>query len=203
MHGSHGWFRKTNPYGESCRVPFIISTGHGCMYSVAPGLLYGANNACLCDAPLNHVDVAPTTLGLCGVAVPDWMQGYDYSGYVTGKPLPPQEPDSAYLQCNEVTGHLNSTAEPWRGIVTREGWKYVALPGEPWMLFNLKDDPYEQMNMAQITNYREILADLNERLQAWIDKTGDDFTLPKIEVPHIRKSRGNGVYYAPDKKLEY
>ena len=59
MHGSHGWFRKTNPYGESCRVPFIISTGHGCMYSVAPGLLYGANNACLCDAPLNHVDVAP------------------------------------------------------------------------------------------------------------------------------------------------
>ena len=203
MHGSHGWFRKTNPYEESCRVPFIISTGHSCMYSVAPGLLYGANNACLCDAPLNHVDVAPTTLGLCGVAVPDWMQGYDYSGYVTGKPLPPQEPDSAYLQCNEVTGHLNSTAEPWRGIVTREGWKYVALPGEPWMLFNLKDDPYEQMNMAQITNYREILADLNERLQAWIDKTGDDFTLPKIEVPHIRKSRGNGVYYAPDKKLEY
>lgn len=83
--------------------------------------------------------------------------------------------------------------------MTREGWKYVALPGEPWMLFNLKDDPYEQMNMAQITNYREILADLNERLQAWIDKTGDDFTLPKIEVPHIRKSRGNGVYYAPDK----
>lgn len=203
MHGSHGWFRKTNPYEESCRGPFIISTGHGCMYSVAPGLLYGANNACLCDAPLNHVDVAPTTLGLCGVAVPDWMQGYDYSGYVTGKPLPPQEPDSAYLQCNEVTGHLNSTAEPWRGIVTREGWKYVALPGEPWMLFNLKDDPYEQMNMAQITNYREILADLNKRLQALIDKTGDDFTLPKIEVPHIRKSRGNDVYYAPDKKLEY
>ena len=87
--------------------------------------------------------------------------------------------------------------------MTREGWKYVALPGEPWMLFNLKGDPYEQMNMAQITNYREILADLNERLQVWIDKTGDDFTLPKIEVPHIRESRGNGVYYAPDKKLEY
>ena len=45
--------------GTQTLVPFIISTGHGCMYSVAPGLLYGANNACLCDAPLNHVDVAP------------------------------------------------------------------------------------------------------------------------------------------------
>ena len=66
MHGSHGWFRKTNPYEESCRVPFIISTGHSCMYSVAPGLLYGANNACLCDAPLNHVDVAPTTMPCAG-----------------------------------------------------------------------------------------------------------------------------------------
>ena len=40
------------------------------------------------------------------------------------------------------------------------------------MLFNLKDDPYEQMNMAQITNYREILADLNERLQAGLTKRG-------------------------------
>lgn len=160
-------------------MPFIISTGHSCMYSVAPGLLYGANNACLCDAPLNHVDVAPTTLGLCGVAVPDWMQGYDYSGYVTGKPLPPQEPDSAYLQCNEVTGHLNSTAEPWRGIVTREGWKYVALPGEPWMLFNLKDDPYEQMNMAQITNYREILADLNEGCKPGLTKRGMILPCPR------------------------
>ncbi|SBW02092.1 Sulfatase [uncultured Eubacteriales bacterium] len=203
MHGSHGWFRKTNPYEESCRIPFIISTGHGCMYSVAPELLYGANGAALCDAPLNHVDVAPTTLGLCSVPTPEWMEGYDYSGYVTGRTLPEGEPDSAFLQCNTVTGHLNSTADPWRGIITRDGWKYVVTEHGPWMLYNLKDDPYEQMNMAHITNYRAIMSDLNLRLARWLERTGDKFPLPDIHCGVIRRGRGNGVYHGAGGRMEY
>ena len=51
-----------------------------------------------------------------------------------------------------------------------------------WLLFNLNDDPYEQMNMAYITNYRPILKALNDRLAQWLKDTGDDFPLPKIEA---------------------
>lgn len=53
MHGSHGQFEKTAPFGESIRVPFIIS-GEPSIYE---GRRMGAT-----DVPLNHVDVAPTTL---------------------------------------------------------------------------------------------------------------------------------------------
>ena len=27
----------------------------------------------------NHVDFAPTTLGLCGIEKPDWVEGKDFS----------------------------------------------------------------------------------------------------------------------------
>ena len=71
MHGSHGMFRKTNPWEESIRIPFLIS-GLRTAYSHRRGEV---------TAPINHVDIAPTTLGLCGITVPDWMEGTDYSGH--------------------------------------------------------------------------------------------------------------------------
>jgi arylsulfatase A-like enzyme len=70
MHGSHGQFKKTSPWEESVRVPFIIA-GLQPMYAARRGRT---------SALLNHVDIVPTTLGLCGIARPDWMRGVDYSG---------------------------------------------------------------------------------------------------------------------------
>jgi len=168
-HGSHGQFRKTSPWEESMRVPFLIAGG-------PPFYTFRNRRA---DAPLNHVDVAPTTLGLCGVAVPDWMEGFDYSGLRTGAPVGSQ-PDSAYLQCVVPTRHGDSVDRPWRGVITRDGWKYVVLENQPWLMFNLNEDPYELNNMAHNTVYRAERARLNERLRAWVEQTGDSFPLPDV-----------------------
>lgn len=179
MHGSHGQFRKTTPHEEAVRIPFIIGTGHGCLYSIAPQVLYGNNGAGLCDALLNHVDVAPTTLGLCNVPVPGWMQGFDYSGHVRGQ-VPQGEPEDVLIQCNMPTMHHNSVGATWRGIITRDGWKYVVAEGHEWMLYNLKDDPYEQMNMALTVNYLPQAKALNQRLRARLEEIGDDYELQYI-----------------------
>ncbi len=168
MHGSHGMFRKTNPWEESIRVPFLVS-GLRTAYSHRRGAV---------TAPLNHVDIAPTTLGLCGIPAPDWMEGTDYSGYrLRGKPVA-NEPDSAYLQCVIPTGHGDSVDRPWRGVVTADGWKYVALEDHPWLLFNLNEDPYEQANLALNPRFAVERRRLQERLAAWISDTGDTFALP-------------------------
>ncbi|MEM7537638.1 MAG: sulfatase [Chloroflexota bacterium] len=170
MHGCHGQFRKTSPWEESIRVPFIIG-GHVPKYD---------NRVGRSDAPVNHVDIGPTSLGLCGIDVPEWMTGTDYSGYrLWGKEIP-NEPDSAYLQLVVPTGHGNSTDRPWRGLVTRDGWKYVALEGQPWMLHNLNEDPYEQANLAYNTAFGVERRRLQDRLAAWIADTGDAFQLPDI-----------------------
>jgi arylsulfatase A-like enzyme len=169
MHGSHGQFLKTNPYEESIRVPFIIGGSP----------LYGRK--CGIEAlPINHVDVGPTSLGLCGIEPPAWMEGTDFSGHrLRGKP-PTEEPDSAYLQLVIPTGHGHSTDRPWRGIVTRDGWKYACLEGQPWMLFDLNEDPYEQANLALNLAYSAKRRELQDRLARWIADTGDHFELPDI-----------------------
>jgi arylsulfatase A-like enzyme len=170
MHGSHGQFLKTSPWEEAVRVPFIV--GGGRRYEMKAGTRS--------DAPLNHVDVGPTSLGLCDIEVPDWMPGTDYSHHRLRKMPTGSEPDSAYLQLVVPTGHGDSIDRPWRGIVTRDGWKYVALEGQPWLLHNLNEDPYELANWAFNTRYRSERRRLHERLAQWVDETGDVFALPEL-----------------------
>ena len=177
LHGSHGQFRKTSPWEESIRIPFVVG-------GVQPR--YGGRSGRV-GALVNHVDVAPTTLGLCGVDKPDWMRGTDFSGYrlpggqtgVRGRDVK-DEPDSAFLQSVVPTGHGDSVDRAWRGIVTRDGWKYVALEGQPWLMFDLNEDPYELVNLAHNTIFRAERKRLQDRLGQWISDTGDEFRLPEV-----------------------
>ncbi len=46
------------------------------------------------------------------------------------------------------------------------------------MLFNLTEDPYEQVNLAFNPAYRTERRRLQDRLAAWINDAGDRFALP-------------------------
>ena len=168
-HGSHGMFRKTNPYDESIRTPFILSGGISRYRPWKTGRM---------PVLSNHVDIAPTTLGLCGIAKPDWMEGTDYSHYRMDKPPAGPEPDSAYLQNVIPTGHPDSINTPYRGLVTRDGWKYVCFENRSWMQFNLNEDPYEEANLAQNNKYRAERKKLIDRLKQWAADTHDNFSIP-------------------------
>ena len=166
--GSQGRFGKCVPYEETIRVPFLIGGGQQ--------MNYGTWRSGRAPSLVNHVDIAPTTLGLCGIDTPDWMEGFDYSHRRTGvnaKKRIAQEPESAYLQLigDRETGYA------WRSVVTTDGWKYACVEGGEWLLFDLNQDPYEQYNLAFHTSFREKRAEMRALLQAWIDKTGDDFEL--------------------------
>jgi len=172
MHGCHGQFKKMTAFEESIRVPMIISRGGDTLYEHRRG----PDDRAL----INHVDLAPTSLGLAGLTPPDWMEGTDYSGtFQSGGPRV-DFPDSAYLQSVIPTGHGDSTDRPWRGVVTADGWKYVCLEHQPWMLFNLNEDPYELANMALNTLYASERKRLHERLRQWMSDTRDEFALPRL-----------------------
>lgn len=172
MHGSHGQFRKSVPWEESIRIPFIVGGGGG----------MATRNRERPPAVINHVDIAPTTLGLCGIDKPSWMRGFDYSGMVRGDRPCDSPPDSAYLQVLDK-GHgpssYVSTAN-WRAIVTTDNWKYACLPNQPWLMYDLNDDPYEQVNLALSGKHRQKRKELHDRLSEWITTTGDAFDLPSI-----------------------
>jgi arylsulfatase A-like enzyme len=168
--GSHGMFRKVNPYDEAIRTPMLISGGlppYGWRKGRVPVLS-------------NHVDIAPTTLGLAGIRKPDWMRGADLSRLrVPRGGAGPSLPDSAYLQNVVPTGHGDSINLPYRGIVTTDGWKYVCLENLSWMMFNLNEDPYEDANLAQNNVYRAERKKLIARVQQWVADTGDKFAIPE------------------------
>ena len=170
MHGSHGQFLKMTPHEESIRIPFLIGgeSPHG----------YGGRRSGNFRVPLNHVDIAPTTLGLCGLAKPAWMEGTDYSHYRLTRKSPASDPDSAYLESVIPTGHADSVDKPWRGLVTRDGWKYVCFDGISFLMFNLNEDPYEQVNLAHNVRFRQERKKLTDRLKQWVSDTGDKFNVP-------------------------
>ena len=168
QHGSQGQFLKTAPWEESIRVPLIIG-GSAPRYAHRAGRV--AN-------PVNQVDLAPTTLGLCGIPVPDWMQGTDYSGLrLTSGPPDIVYPDSAFAQIVVPTRHPDSVDRAWRAVITTDGWKYVAFEGTPWLMYDLGTDPYEQANLAHNTRHAHQRQRLHDRLGAWIHDTGDRFDL--------------------------
>ncbi|MCP4642104.1 MAG: sulfatase-like hydrolase/transferase [bacterium] len=183
MHGSHARELKCVPWEESVRIPFVVSKGG--KPSTGQASFASPNTV------INHVDIAPTTLGLCGIPVPDWMRGYDYASYFReGVPEPSDPaPDSAYLQIVDPGfkyGFAPDRERPWRGIVTADGWKYAVLEGQPWLMYNLNEDPYELANLAMDGRFHRKRRDLQERLAAWIADTGDSFDLP--DLPRTRRT---------------
>ncbi|HSI86044.1 MAG: sulfatase [Candidatus Methylacidiphilales bacterium] len=177
MHGSLGQFMKTSPFEESIRVPLIMG-GIDRSYGIRRG-----TTPALCT----NVDIAPTSLGLCGLRVPEGMAGRDLSALrlsaaSAGAAQSTSMPDSAYLQLVDPTCHPDSTDRPWRGLVTDDGWKYVCLEGgQPWLMFNLNEDPYEQANLAHNTAFARRRATMHTRLRKWVEDTQDNFEM--VESP--------------------
>lgn len=170
--GSHGCREKSSPWEESIRIPFIIGGG----------VPYHKRRFGPVDAQISAVDILPTTLGLAGANIPEDLPGFDYSGYVWSEqsvPLP-NEPDSCYIQHTQYKRLLDGVNHPWRGVVTRDGWKYVCIPGGRFGMWNLNEDPYELNNLAFNQRFDKKLRELQQRLERWIDETEDSFELPAL-----------------------
>jgi len=79
-----------------------------------------------------------------------------------------------------VRKRFQSLNRTWRGIRTSDGWKYVCLEGQPLLMFDLNEDPYETLNLAFLDTHNDKREALQSELAAWIEKTGDTFTLPEV-----------------------
>jgi len=64
-------------------------------------------------------------------------------------------------------------------VVTKDGWKYACFEGISWLMFNVNEDPFELVNLAQHGGYRAERKRLIGRLRQWIADTGDRFSVPE------------------------
>jgi arylsulfatase A-like enzyme len=161
MLGSHGQRLKRKPWEESIRVPGILRYPA----KVKPGRVS--------DTLLTHVDIAPTLLALCGLPVPNDMQGADLSGVLLGRT--DRGPDSAFFQIF-VPFAGDGTPDPWRGVRT-DRFMYARTEAGPWVLYDLREDPYELKNLAHDPAQAAVRDVLQAKLAAWMSRTGDSWAL--------------------------
>ncbi len=154
--GSHSLLYKNVPYEESMRIPFVMRGPEEFSAKAAATTV------------LSSVDIAPTLLGLLGVAhsIPAQMHGRNLAPLLcTGAGLAPDDGEAALY----FYYPRNAEDEDLRGLRTRTT-KFIAgfhpERGLTTALYNLVDDPFELDNISDPVLVRSHAAALEEALSA-------------------------------------
>lgn len=166
MLGSQGHALKQRPWEESINVPFIARYPDGIKAGQKRNWLFSS------------VDVMPTLLGLAGVAIPGGVQGLNHACLFTGKGGTPRK--EVFLFNHR---HGQGPGTSWRGIRTNDHVYAYHTHGE-WVMYNLKEDPYELKNLVDDPAHAGTKEDLRDRLEAIRKDIGEDVKMEgKIPKP--------------------
>ena len=161
--GSQGAFHKQQPYDESICVPLLLRWPQG---------LGGLGRAL--TAPISSEDIMPTLLGLCGVNIPNSVEGLDYSGYLRGGKNPSD--NATLIACPAPFGEWDRAAggREYRGLRTVR-YTYVRDWHGPWLLFDNQTDPYQTNNLVNQPAPAGLQAELEATLARKLKANGDQF----------------------------
>jgi arylsulfatase A-like enzyme len=169
--GEHGVFtHRTSLHQEQLLVPWVLRW---------PAGLDGGRRI---DAPLTHVDIAPSLLGLLGLAAPDSWQGLDVSDVLRGEPGATAADRPILVHTTHGVG--GGEYEELVAVIHR-GYKLVArLQGDapmPMHLYYLGEDPAEARDLVDDPAY----AAERDALRSWATE-------------EIRRSRAAGTGVAAE-----
>jgi len=187
MHGSQGVRRKQVPWDESIRVPLLLRYPRG--LGMEARKLY---------TPINTPDFMPSLLGLCNLPIPSTVEGRNYAALIAGEMDEAGAMDftpAAFL--NYPVSFAMSRAQglpAYRGIRTAR-YTYVCTTQGPWLLYDNAEDPYQMDNLCDDPAYGALQARLDQALQSWLVRLGDDFLpgqvyLERDGLDHYREVTG-------------
>jgi arylsulfatase A-like enzyme len=182
---SQGLTTKLHPWDESIRVPFLVRY---------PRKLGAAGRHV--SMPFNSPDILPTLLGLAGIAVPESVEGTDYSGLATGAAKAPADRNAFLSLPVPITEARRYGFAEWRGIRNTR-YTYVRSIHGPWLMYDNQADPYQMHNLIGKSGARGLQARLDRELDAELKRRKDDF-LPAAE--YIRRA-GVGHYREVNMKV--
>ncbi|MGY8641219.1 MAG: sulfatase [Verrucomicrobiales bacterium] len=141
--GEHDFWAKVSLLDESSGVPLIISV---------PG-----KKPAVCNSFVELLDLFPTTAKLCGLPVPDRIQGLDISKTLD---------DPAY----EVRDAAFSVAPMRKGFLLREK-KYSFIQynedaSKGIELYDVENDPKQYTNLATKPKHSALVAEFRAKMQA-------------------------------------
>jgi choline-sulfatase len=186
LWSDHGWHLgekaitgKNSLWERSTRVPLIFA---------GPNVTADTQ----CDQPVELLDIYPTLADLCGLPLPEFLEGHSLS---------PQLLDAAAVR-------------PWPAITTHNhdnhsvrslNWRYIRYADGSEELYNLTDDPHEWTNLAAdnanseiLETHRQLLPTVNrkpvpgskDRILLYDSATGrtvweSEHILPNAPIPEL------------------
>ncbi|HLJ16132.1 MAG TPA: sulfatase-like hydrolase/transferase [Bryobacteraceae bacterium] len=165
----HGLMDKNVFFEASVHVPFLASFPG----RIAPGRRHEL---------IEMVDVLPSILELCGLPVPDRVQGRSFAPLVTssGAGYTPREVVFSENIIPEVItgGRLNMPFVPGKGVagirhpdakmVRSRRWKLNYYPGYGAELYDLENDPGEEQNLIGNPAYTAAISDFKQAILDWM-----------------------------------
>jgi arylsulfatase A-like enzyme len=156
MLGGHGLATKGigTAYEEVYNIPLIIRV---------PGMRAGEE----ANHKVSLVDIGPTLLDVIGAQPLDPCQGRSLRPILEGSSRPAQWQD-AYAE------FFGQRFVYTQRIVWHGDWKYVFSPGGIDELYNLREDPHEERNLAAVPAARARLTEMAARMWRKMREIGDD-----------------------------
>ena len=152
--GARGIYGKFTMYEESAAVPLIMA---------GPEVPAGK----VVQTPVSLLDLAPTVLEGVGAAPNSWSA---------------QLPGGSLWTLMQQEDHERSVFSEYHAVGTPHAYymlrdlryKYVHYVNAPPQLFDMQNDPWELHDLAQLPEYRTVLAERERRLRALLDPEAVD-----------------------------
>lgn len=139
--GEHDFWAKVSLRDESAQVPLIVSV---------PGL-----PPAVCHSFVELLDLFPTTLSLCGLPVPERLQGRDIAPLLSDPAL-------------EVRSTAFCVAPMRKGFLLRDDrWAFIQYGEDAARgteLFDMHRDPRQNTNLAAAPEHRGVVGRFREQL---------------------------------------
>ena len=142
-------------YDEVVRTPLLI-----CL----PG---GPKGETCGEFVINALDLVPTILELCGLPVPNGLDGKSLVPLLTGAQTGAFRPYALSTYNGQQFGLYTQR------MLRSHKWKYIWNLTDTDELYDMQNDPHELVNLAQDPSKKGLLAELRRDLLAELDAAGD------------------------------
>jgi arylsulfatase A-like enzyme len=161
MDSAHKMEHKSVLYGESVRVPFVMSYRG----KIPAGLVDDAHLIS------NGLDLLPTLCDYAGVERPDGLLGRSLRPLADGKDVKEWRD---FIVAETENGRMLRTA--------RFKYSIYDSGAHREQLIDLKDDPGEMKNLAEAGDHKDVLDTHRRLLRGWVERTGDKIAAEYLDV---------------------
>lgn len=149
-------------FQEITNIPFIVKW---------PGF---APSGCISENMVSHINIVPTMMEAAGIYVPEILEGKSMTAMFENPKISIDEEVFIEFTRYEIDHDGFGGFQPIRCAVSKD-YKLVINLLSSDELYDLKNDPYEMVNLINNPDYNDIRDGLHDKILDWMNDTRDPY----------------------------